>query len=235
MEKEKNSKIKLDIKTILIIILFIIIIALTIAFFVSNRTSKESSINAVDSEQSNINISKINDNSTKTNDTENTSNTENAENDTKINKITANEIPTINLNETVSKEEKFELTVKSFNFNSTINPPNTSGYYRYYDATEGHQYLEIVYDYKNLTGSDVRADKISSIKVKYNDKYEYSGFAVIEDSDGDFTYSNITSIPALSVGKMHYLIEVPEEVAKDTAPIVAKINCGTEKYQMNLR
>ncbi len=152
-----------------------------------------------------------------------------------INKIESVQIPTINYNEMQKKDDSYELTVKSSKFGKIIEPPNTSSYYRYYEASDNQQYLEIVFDYKNLTANSLRADKISSIKIKYNDKYEYTGFAVIEDGEGDFTYSNITSIAPLSTGKMHYLIEVPNEVANDTSSIVATITCDQDSYQLKIR
>lgn len=223
-EKENNSKSKLDSKLILILVLLLIIIALVLFIVFSKSNNDLENDNA----SSNDNISKIEDNTTN-------SNVANETNNNVINKIETKESKNINYNETVTKEEKYELTMKTHRFGKTIEPPNTSGYYRYYDASEGHQYLEIVFDYKNLTTSVVRADNISSIKIKYNDKYEYSGFAVIEDSDGDFTYANITSIAALSTGKMHYLIEVPDEVAKDTGSIVATVKCGQDEYKLNIR
>lgn len=228
-EKENNSKFKLDSKIIFILILLMIIIALVLVIIFSKNNNGLENKNV----NSNVNITKIEDNHKENNTTD--SKTENKTNNTSINKIEVEESKNINYNETITKEEKYELTMKTHRFGKTIEPPNTSGYYRYYDASEGHQYLEIVFDYKNLTASDVRADKISSIKIKYNDKYEYSGFAVIEDSDGDFTYSNITSIAALSTGKMHYLIEVPDEVVNDTASIVATIKCGQDDYKLNIR
>lgn len=222
--EENDNKLKVDWKILLIIVLIItIVVGALFVVFSKNNVSQTSNVgNTINKNQS--------DTITKTEDKKNEEKT------TIVNTIgNTNDIQTIELNQTITKEEKYELTMKSSRFGKNIEPPNTSGYYRYYDASDGHQYLEIVYDYKNLSSSDVRADKISSIKIKFNDKYEYSGFAVIEDSDGDFTYSNITSIPALSTGKMHYLIEVPDEVANDTSSIVATINCGQDKYQINLR
>lgn len=227
MEEEKKEKrtpkVKMDTKTIFILILVLVIIALVlfIAFSKNNKVSQ-------DSDDKKTTISKIEDANQDTKTT-------NEDNNTTINKIEKKEEQIINYDETITKDEKYELTIKKHNLGKVIDPPNTSGYYRYYEATDGHQYLEIVYDYKNLGTSDVRADKVSSIKIKYNDKYDYSGFAVIEDSDGDFTYSNITSIAALSTGRMHYLIEVPDEVANDTAPIMATVKCGQDTYQLNIR
>lgn len=147
-----------------------------------------------------------------------------------------NEIVKLNVNETATKENKYELTVLSSNFGKTILPPNTSGYYSYYEAkTDGHQYLEIKYNYKNLGQSNVTADDVVSMTIKYDEKYDYTGFCIIEDEDNDFTYANITSIAPLTTGKLHYLFDVPDEVANSSGSIVATIKCGTDKYEIKLR
>lgn len=238
MEKENkgnNNKYKLDTKTIIIIILCLIIIVGIVVFALkrgNNQTIAKNSNTAISKiEKDNTVENSNNERATNITNTDNANSTGN----TTVNKIGNTTIPTINLNEPVSKENKYELNLKSSKFGKIINPPNTSGYYSYYEASDEHQYLEIVYDYKNLTGNGVRADRVTSIKIKCNNKYEYDGFSVIEDSDRDFTYSNITQIPALSTGKMHYLIEVPDEVANSDTPIVAIINCEKDTYQINLR
>lgn len=154
----------------------------------------------------------------------------------KSNKQAKNDTVKLNLNETVTKENKYELTVLGINFGKTILPPNTSSFYTYYEAkTDGHQYLEIKYDYKNLGESNVRADNIASMTIKYDNKYEYTGFCVIEDTDSDFTYANITDIAPLTTGKLHYLFDIPDEVANGEGSIVAKIKCGNDAYEIVLR
>lgn len=142
----------------------------------------------------------------------------------------------LNFNDTVTKEGKYELTVTGYNIAKKILPPNTSGYYSYYEAKEdGHQYLELKYNYKNLESSGVDADEVATIKIKYADKYEYTGFSVIQDSESDFTYSNITEISPLTVGKLHYLFDIPDEVANGTGSIVATITVGNDVYEITIR
>lgn len=156
--------------------------------------------------------------------------------DVNINKKENKKIKAINLNETAIKEGKYELTVNEFKFAKKILPPNVSSYYTYYEAKEdGHQYLEVKYNYKNLNSTEVEADKIVSMKMKYDNKYEYTGFSVIEDSSSDFTYANITNIAPLTTGKLHYLFDVPDEVAKSDKSIVVIVNCGNEEYEIKIR
>lgn len=142
----------------------------------------------------------------------------------------------IKLNDKITKESKYEMTVVDYEFAKKILPPNTSSYYTYYEAKEdGHQYLDIKLNYKNLDYTDITADEVGSIKIKFANKYEYTSFSIIEDSDGDFTYSNITSIAPLTTGKLHYLFDIPDEVANSSEPIVAYITIGKDMYELAIR
>ena len=150
--------------------------------------------------------------------------------------VVKEDIKQLNINDVATKENKYELTVLGSNFAKTINPPNTSGFYSYYEAKEdGHQYLEVKYNYKNLSENNIGADDVVTMTIKYNNKYEYTGFSVIEDSDSDFTYTNITNIAPLTTGKLHYLFDIPDEVADSDSSIVATIKCGGDTYMVNLR
>ena len=222
VKEEKQNKSKKDGKTIAIIVesivigVLVIIIIIMAAIMSGNNTNAGISLpitisSDFSSDNNDISISKNNN-----------------QNNSGVVKI--------NFNETVTKENKYELTVLGINFGKTILPPNTSSYYSYYEAKEeGHQYLELKYNYKNLDETNIRADKVASITIKYNNKYEYTGSSIIEDSEGDFTYTSITNIAPLTTGKLHYLFDVPDEVANGDGPIVATIKCGSDTYEITLR
>ena len=95
--------------------------------------------------------------------------------------------------------------------------------------------VEVKYDYKNLEESNDIKKKTASMTIKYDNKYEYTGFCVIEDADSDFTYANITNIAPLTIGKLHYLFDIPDEVAYGNGSIVATIKCGSDTYEIVLR
>lgn len=142
----------------------------------------------------------------------------------------------IALDQTVIQEDVYEVTVIGYDFGKKIMPSNPPSYYTYYEAKEeGHQYLDLKLNYKNLEATGIDADTVASAKLKYAGKYEYTSFSVIEDSDGDFTYSNITDISPLTVGKMHYLFEIPDEVADGTEPLVATITVKGNTYEFVIR
>ena len=216
MEEKKNSK---NNKTILYLILLLIysilIILITLkiehTFFIKDNTTQI--IKGQDSNDS-ISIKK--------------------ETDTVQNTQIKNKI--IELNDVVVKEDVYELTYKGSEFTKKVLPPTLTSFYTYYEAKEeGHQYLVIKLDYKNLEGTSVSSDKIATVNVKYNNKYEYTSFPVIVDSDGDFTYANITDINPLAVGQMYYLCDMPDEVANGTESIVAYVKTSNETYEINIR
>lgn len=209
---------KKDIKKITIILesIVIVILLLFISMLLSTKSKNENN-----SEQTMITSSKTSDSSVTI---------------SKNNEQKKNNAVKLNFDETVTKENKYELTILEINFAKTILPPNTSSYYSYYEAkTDGHQYLEVKYNYKNLGESNIRADNVLSMTIKYDNKYEYTGFCVIEDDESDFTYANITNIAPLTTGKLHYLFDIPDEVANGEGSIVAIIKCGNDTYEIVLR
>lgn len=208
MEEKKDKKnIIIGIGVVIIIVLVLIII-----FLLDKEEDKNNGISIGNQ------VSSTNDISVNPNDNKNS------------------DVVKLNLNETATKENKYELSILGSKFGKTILPPNTSGYYTYYEAkADGHQYLEVKYNYRNLDQSNVTADDVVAMTIKYDNKYEYTGFSVIEDSDGDFTYSNITNIAPLTTGKLHYLFDVPDEVANGSESIVANIKCGNDNYEITLR
>lgn len=205
-----------------IIIYTVVIVQVTLKTYAKNTTQ-------------NIKISSENENNVNNNEMGNT-NTSDVSVSKSDNSTNNNNSVKINLNDVISKDSKYEATVTGFEFAKQILPPNTSGYYSYYEAKEeGHQYLDIKLNYKNLDGTEITANKVGSMKIKFANKYDYTSFCIIEDSEGDFTYSNITSITPLTTGKLHYLFDVPDEVVNSSESIVAYITIGTENYELIIR
>ena len=146
-----------------------------------------------------------------------------------------NKTPTIAVGETATTK-KCEFTVDYINITNDVKPPNPSNFYSHYEADDGKVYVDFCIAYKNTETSDVDADQTISGKLIYGGKYEYTGFSMIEeDNRSDFTYSNITSIAPLCTEYVHYLFEVPEEVAASSAKIVLKMTIGGQNYQITVR
>lgn len=143
----------------------------------------------------------------------------------------------IGLDETVLIEDFAEFTIKKVEFSKRVNPPNPDSYYSYYQVNEDELiYLHVITEVKNLQAQSVLADEFLNIEAKYNDKYIYNGFSTIEKSGGrDFTYTSITGIDPLKVGRIHFLIEVPLEVKNKINPLELKININGKSFIYKVR
>ena len=130
------------------------------------------------------------------------------------------------------EEDEAEFTIESIELTRKVEPPKKSGYYRYYEADSGKIYVDMIVEYKNLSSSSIEADEvITSAKLKYQDKYEYTGFSSIEeDNRSDFTYTNITSIDPLTTEYLHYLFAIPEEAETSGGKIDIIFTIGESEY-----
>ncbi|WP_240765101.1 hypothetical protein [Paenibacillus dendritiformis] len=130
-----------------------------------------------------------------------------------------------------------ELTIQGAKFANKIAPPNPDSFYSYYEVKDAsNTYFDTVIKVKSLLTEGKSADEFVSVKVIYDNKYEYNAFSTIEDKGGaDFTYTNITSIEPLKTGTLHFIAEVPAEVAKDKKPIQVIISSNGEDYTYTYR
>ena len=139
-------------------------------------------------------------------------------------------------NNKVKKDGHYELTYKKNGISRVVKPPNTSGYYRYYEAEKSdHKYIYVVVTYKNLDDSMISVDRAGQLSVTYAGKYDYSAFSVIVDGDGDFASSSSETIDPLSSKQIYYLVDVPEEVANGKEPIIATLTVGIDEYKIKIR
>ncbi len=147
----------------------------------------------------------------------------------------ADTTPVIAVGELISTD-KCEFSVDYVNITSDVLPPSPGSWYSHYEADSGKVYVDFCVAYKNLDSRDIEADETVSGNLIYADKYEYTGFSMVEkDSRSDFTYSNITSIAPLTTEYVHYLFEVPEEVADSGSGIVLKMTIGDKDYKVVVR
>ena len=153
-----------------------------------------------------------------------------------------NKKPQVVTDKLVGKNEKqtidgvAEFYIEKSNITNKVTPPKASGYYSYYEADNGKIYVDVVFAYKNLESSNADADEVVSASLKYAGKYDYTGFATIEeDNRSDFTYANITSISPLATEYIHYLFEVPESIRDDSESIEIYFNIGGSSYIYKVR
>lgn len=132
--------------------------------------------------------------------------------------------------------ENAEFNVDYSNITNDVVPKKPDDFYSHYEADSGKVYVDICFAYKNTSSSSISADDVFSAKLKYAEKYEYTGFSMIEEnSRSDFTYTNITSVAPLTTEYIHYLFEVPEEVKTSTDSVVVTFTIDGNTYTYNVR
>lgn len=115
-------------------------------------------------------------------------------------------------------------------------PPNPDDWHTYYEADNGKAYVDFCVAYKNWQKKDVIAEDVMTATLTYSGKYEYKGFSIIEEENrSDFTYANITGISPLTTEYLHYLFEVPAELATTESPVSIEFEIGGNTYNYSLR
>lgn len=151
---------------------------------------------------------------------------------TKTNK---KEIKKISIGETITTDS-FEFTLNKVELSYDVKPDNPPTWYSHYQADNGQVYIYVNASVKNLKKQSINCDEIYSVKADYNGGYEYSGYNIVTDTDGDFTYANITSLTPLQTLGVHCLIDCPEEVETSDNPLVLTIELnGGEKFTYTVR
>ncbi len=165
-----------------------------------------------------------------TNTDENSAINQNAE----TSQSNSNDIADITIGQTVSSD-KLDFTLNKVNFSYKVEPDNPPSWYTYYDAPENQVYIYINAKVKNKQKQAIEADEVYSVTVDYDGGYTYRGFNIADDTDGDFTYANITSVEPLQTLGVHCLVACPEEIETSDKPIILTITLkdGSKyKYQM---
>ncbi|MBO5778458.1 MAG: hypothetical protein J6R82_02705 [Clostridia bacterium] len=146
-----------------------------------------------------------------------------------------NPTPTVTPGQWITTD-RCEFALDFVNIEQKIVPPAPDDFYSYYEADHGKVYVDFCFAYKNTHTADVDADEIVDAKLIYDDKYEYTGFSIVEeDNRSDFTYANITSIAPLCTEYIHYLFEVPEEVKNGTQSIEITFTIHETTYTYTVR
>lgn len=141
----------------------------------------------------------------------------------------------IAIGETIATEN-FEAVLNKVELSYDVVPENPPSYYSHYPADSGQVYVHVDMDIKNLQKQEVRCDEIYTVTVDYNNGFTYKSFAITEDTDGDFTYANITSVTPLQTLGVHALIDCPQEVETSTNPLFITITFADgSSYKYTIR
>ncbi|MGI6488122.1 MAG: hypothetical protein ACOX2B_07350 [Syntrophothermaceae bacterium] len=143
----------------------------------------------------------------------------------------------VTLNTAISVAGYADFTISKAEIASRVNPPKPRSFYTYYEVKDNNlRYAHLAVNFKNTMNIGKDANEALSVRLIYDNKYEYNGFSCIEeDGGGDFTYSNITRIEPLTSGNLHYLIEVPADVELDSKPLIFIITANGQNYYYQYR
>ena len=144
-------------------------------------------------------------------------------------------IQPIALGETVITEN-YEFTLNRAEFSYRVEPDAPPSWYTYYEAPDNQVYLYLNVSIKNTQKQSLPCDEVYSVTVDYNSGYTYRGSFIADDTDGDFTYANITSVEPLQTLGVHCLVACPEEAETSEHPMFATITMKDgSKYQYTIR
>lgn len=120
------------------------------------------------------------------------------------------------------------MTLTKVEYTEDLMPSNTAGYYTHYPVENtSNIYLALHFNITNLQSNAKREDTFVSATATYMDKYNYTGFVIVEDSDGG-GFSQYEDISPLSERHFVCLIEVPKTVMEN--PAALDINFGGTEY-----
>ncbi|NLB17346.1 MAG: hypothetical protein GX825_01075 [Syntrophomonadaceae bacterium] len=140
------------------------------------------------------------------------------------------------LSKTMKIPNHCEFWIEDIFFSRKILPPNTSGYYRYYEAKDANTtFLDITVNVTNLDTIIKSVEDLISISVIFDGSYNYYSTPVVVDGNGDFTYSSISGVQPLLTKTAHYLFTVPSQVENGTKSLIIVINASDQEYHYQYR
>lgn len=122
------------------------------------------------------------------------------------------------LGETITIQNYSHFLIESIKFRNVVLPPNTSGYYRYYEAPSGATFMVIIATVKNLSSIIRSVDDLVEVNLNYDNQYYYSSEALLVDNDGEFT--TLYGLSPLLSGQVYYLLQVPKEMESSSKSII---------------
>ena len=139
-----------------------------------------------------------------------------------------NNAKAIKINDVLENEDIAKAVFKSVKFTTDLLPSNTSGYYNHYPVDNAaNTYLVVRFDITNNQTSARDCEEFVNVTATFMDKYTYTGFVVVEDTDGK-GFSSYEDIDPLSTRKLYCLIEVPKTVAESNYELT--ISFAGEEY-----
>lgn len=133
------------------------------------------------------------------------------------------EVEEIKLGDSV-ETDSFTLKLNKVEIMRRVEPDNPPSYYTYYQAEADHTYIYVNASVTNKEKYSLECDEIYSVTADFDGGYEYKGFNIADDNDGDFTYANITSVEPLETRGVHCLVDCPQVVEEEGKPLFITIS-----------
>lgn len=129
--------------------------------------------------------------------------------------------------QSIDDEVFAKLQFQGVEYTGDLLPSNTSKSYSHYEVdSPDNVCLVAKFDVTNYQETAKEEDAFVSVKAVYMDKYTYTGFAVVEDTDGA-GFGRYEDIDPLTTRHLFVLIEVPKVVTDKPADLQIYFN-GTE-------
>ena len=127
------------------------------------------------------------------------------------------------------EEDLAEFKVEQIDYTNIIEPPNTSGFYTYYETkSDDVIYFHAIMSIRNISTSNLDLEKSTSFNVTINNT-EYTLSPLVESPDGSKLSSSwFDPIEPLTTRRVHYMGEVPASARDSDAKYHFKI--GQSEY-----
>lgn len=118
---------------------------------------------------------------------------------------------------TVDKKDTASVKFIESSVTKKLIPPNPGMFYTYYKVDDNaDSYLVVKMNVKNTGENDLSLNETIGCKAKVDNKYDYSGQLVWEDSDGS-RLTDSGKLEPLKKTNAYCLIQVPDEIIKKPA------------------
>lgn len=126
---------------------------------------------------------------------------------------------TIAKGDIIEEEDFAKLEFKGAMYTDDLLPSNTSGFYTHYEVEDSNNtYLAVEMNLTSYQSSARDLESFVGVKATYMDKYSYTGFIVVEESDKT-GFDSYAELAPLTESRAFVLIEVPETVTENDALI----------------
>ena len=125
-----------------------------------------------------------------------------------------------------------EFYIEHAEFTKKVMPPSPNTGYNYYEAEDGKIYLDICIAYKNLSNKQIVANKAVSASLKQAEAQT----TVTEQLERSmFDYSNTVSVLPLCTEYIHWIFQVPEEMASGKEELTVSLKIDGKRYTYSVK